>query len=301
MELVRIKENIYYIDHAVNMGYIQNGGKGLLIDSGIDKGTGKKVWKLLKEAGLPVTDLLITHAHADHFGGAFWLKENGNVTVHATQFEGAVLENPRLEPIYLFQGVEPLSELRNKFLEGPPVKVDHYVKEGPSVLAGIKGTLYALPGHSYDQIAFYIDGILFAADSYFAKAYLEKHVIPFMVDIEKAQASLQFLLSLEGEGAVPGHGMYETNYKETVKQNIDWHTSLLKELEQELHELKDMPVESLTSHFLRKKNIPVPNIGAWVLFRTAVLAYLKALKEQGKAEFKMKDHQFIIQPIQTEI
>ncbi|SDI27368.1 MBL fold metallo-hydrolase [Alteribacillus bidgolensis] len=299
MELVRIKENIFYIDHAVNMGYIQNGGKGLLIDSGIDKGTGKKVWKLLKEADLPVTDLLITHAHADHFGGASWLKENGNVTVHATQFEGAVLENPRLEPIYLFQGAEPLSELRNKFLEGPPVKVDHYVKEGPSVLAGIKGTLYALPGHSYDQIAFYIEGILFAADSYFAKAYLEKHTIPFMVDIEKAQASLQFLLSLEAEGAVPGHGMYETNYKDTVKQNIDWHTFLLNELEQELHEQNDMPVESLTSHFLRKKNIPVPNIGAWVLFRTAVLAYLKALKEQGKAEFRMKDYQFIIQPIQT--
>lgn len=296
MELVRIKENIYYIDHAVNMGYIQNGGQGLLIDSGIDKGTGKKVWKLLKEAALPVTDLLITHAHADHFGGAFWLKENGNVTVHATQFEGAILENPRIEPIYLFQGVEPLSELRNKFLEGPPVKVDHYVKEGQSVLAGVEGMLYSLPGHSYDQIAFCIDGILFAADSYFAKTYLEKHTIPFMVDIEKAQASLRFLLSLDAEGAVPGHGVYERNFKDTVKLNIDWHTLLLNELEQELHERKEMPVESLTSHFLRKKNIPVPNIGAWVLFRTAVLAYLKALKEQRKAEFRMKDHQFIIQP-----
>ncbi|MFB4165689.1 MBL fold metallo-hydrolase [Alteribacillus sp. JSM 102045] len=296
MKLVHIKENIYYLDHAVNMGYIQHENKGLLIDAGIDKGTAKKAWKLLKEAGLPVTDLFITHAHTDHFGGAAWLKENAEVTVHATQLEGAVLENPRLEPIYLFQGVEPLSELRNKFLEGPPVQVDHVVKEGPLKIAGIEGRVCALPGHSYEQAAFLTKGILFAADSYFEVSYLEKHIIPFMIDVKAAQHSLQYLLSIEAEGAVPGHGEYETAFKETVQQNIKWHSSLLYELEMVLMEQKSSTVEGLTAKFLRKKNISLSNIGGMVIFRTAALAYMKALVDEGKAEFFTENYYFKIQP-----
>ncbi|SDH72394.1 Glyoxylase, beta-lactamase superfamily II [Alteribacillus persepolensis] len=297
MELIHIKEEMYYLHQAVNIGYIKNNEQGLLIDTGIDKQTAKKAAKLLKEQGLPVTDIFITHAHTDHFGGAAWWREHHNVRIHASPLEKAIIEQPKLEPIYLFQGVDPVDDIRNKFLEGPPVTVDTQVYEGRQTIAGIEGEILFLPGHSYEQPVFCRKGVVYAADSYFAVSYLKKHRIPFMVDIEKACASLQQLLSLEAEGAVPGHGEYEQQFQQTVEANLNWHQQLLDEMEDELHKHSVQTIDALTTAFLNRKHISITQLSMFLLYRTAVLAYVKALAGQHKAQFVIQDNQWLIKPL----
>ena len=69
MQLIELQENIWVIQGGANIGVIAHEGHCLIIDSGMDKDTGQNILKQVKKLGLTPTALLITHAHADHFGG----------------------------------------------------------------------------------------------------------------------------------------------------------------------------------------------------------------------------------------
>ncbi len=70
MQLIELQENIWVIQGGANIGVIAHEDHCLIIDSGMDKDTGQNILKQVKKLGLTPTALLITHAHADHFGGA---------------------------------------------------------------------------------------------------------------------------------------------------------------------------------------------------------------------------------------
>ena len=94
MELKKITENCYYFSSATNIGLLKKGNDVLLIDAGLEKGTAKAVLRLLNENDWTLTHILITHAHADHFGGAQHLQEKTGAKIFSTPFEKAILENP---------------------------------------------------------------------------------------------------------------------------------------------------------------------------------------------------------------
>jgi hypothetical protein len=47
MELKQIAENVYYIPHVTNIGLIKSGDAAVLIDSGVDDDTGRRIMRLL--------------------------------------------------------------------------------------------------------------------------------------------------------------------------------------------------------------------------------------------------------------
>ena len=49
--------------------------------------------------------VFITHAHADHFGGAYLLQQRAEIPVYAPALEAAMMAHPIIEPLYLFSGV----------------------------------------------------------------------------------------------------------------------------------------------------------------------------------------------------
>lgn len=230
MDLLKISDHCYYFHSAVNIGYVHSSDQGLLIDAGIDKSTANKVIRTLKERSLPITHLFLTHAHADHFGGAAQLQKKCSVSTLAPVFEEAIMRCPKLEPMYLFQGNNPPKEMRNKFLEGDPVRVDRVCEEGDLDLGGIRLELIYLPGHSGYQLAVKVDNILYAADSYFSEGQLAKHKIPFMIDVGEGLDSLEKVKSIQCRGAVPGHGVFEEDFQQTVQANIDFHHEILDEI-----------------------------------------------------------------------
>jgi len=92
----------------------------LIIDSGMDKDVGRDILNQVKKLGLTPSALLVTHAHADHFGGAQYLVRQTGLQVYATRVEAAVMSGPILEPLYLFSGATPPRELQHKFLLAKP-------------------------------------------------------------------------------------------------------------------------------------------------------------------------------------
>lgn len=286
MILNSINDCCYYFQGAVNIGYVSSGENGLLIDAGIDKATIKKVLKLLKENELPVTHLFITHAHADHYGGAAYLQKTENIYTFAPAIESAILRNPILEPLYLFQGNMPLPEMRNKFLEGEPIDVDEEVAEGYLMFGEKEIQCIALPGHSINQFGLIIDEVLYAADAYFSEEQLHKHKIPFIIDANATLKTLKLIKRMNCIGALPGHGEYETTFQETVEANITYHLEILDSIQSMIDERKEEGIshENLISLVCEKWLVELKNISMWMLFRTAITSYVTYLVAEEKIE-----------------
>ncbi len=295
MKMIQISERCFYFNGAVNIGYVTDGTSGLLIDAGLDKSAAKKVKRQLGEKGLPFTDLFITHAHADHYGGAQELLKEGGITVYAPILEEAVLKYPILEPYYLFQGNEPPADLRNKFLEGPPLTVDVIVEGGKRQLGPFSVDLVELAGHSMYQLGVLVDGVLFAADGYFGTEQLEKHKIPYLIDADKTIESLNKLLGMECAGAVPGHGQFETEWLKTVQANLEYHEKVIGSMSSLLENEGGMlSQEDLVSLMCKTWDVKLNNLGTWALYRTAVTAYAEALIARSKAEFVVHDNKMCV-------
>jgi glyoxylase-like metal-dependent hydrolase (beta-lactamase superfamily II) len=292
MKFQQFTDHCYAFTGAVNMGYCEKDGKGLLIDAGLDSSAIKKVLKLLKQYELPLDYCVITHAHADHFGGASYLKKTLNIPIYAPFLEAAIIENPILEPIYLFNGAYPIDELRNKFLEGPPVCVDHLLEQGENFIGPFKVEVIDLPGHSYSQAGILIEEILYAADSYFGQEALNKHIVPFIIDADSTLESLEKLLHISCKGAIPGHGTFSEHFQETVLENIKVHQDKLDALYHLIKSKEEAEtVEKLTKEFLILYNIHVKTMGQWLLLRTSVTAYIASLVRQGRVKFMVVDNE----------
>ncbi|MBE4909446.1 MBL fold metallo-hydrolase [Bacillus luteolus] len=282
MEFIKLSVTCYYFQSAVNIGYINHGNEGMLVDAGLDKSTMKKVLKKLDEEGLPITHLYITHAHADHFGGAAYLQQARNVFTIAPVLEEAILRNPILEPIYLFQGNTPLDELRNKFLEGEAITVDKVITEGTYKVDRFDFTAIAFPGHSENQLGILIDNLLYCGDAYFSEEQLRKHKIPYIVDAAQTLKSLEKLKSIECDGAVPGHGIFEQDFNGTVVRNFDYHLAVLTSVTELFWEAgESISHEEIVKLMCDKWNVQLTHLSGFLLYRTAVTAYVTKLVRDG--------------------
>ncbi|GEL77134.1 MBL fold metallo-hydrolase [Tenuibacillus multivorans] len=293
MKMQQLNDTNYLFKSSVNVGYVHEGSQGLLIDAGIDKSAIRKVVRQLEDKDLPITHLIITHAHSDHYGGASYLKQQYDVKVIAPRFESAILQYPILEPTYLFGGNDPIDELRNKFLEGPPVEVDILVDEGPTNIDPFSLEFIETPGHSYQQMAVAINNTLYAADSYFGQDELLKHKIPYITSVEKTIHSLYKLKNLTYSGAVPGHGKYEENYQETINKNIEYHENLLHNVYYTIEKANMISHEEIVARLCQDMNVKVDQLSIFLLFRTAVTAYLTALINQEKIEHYIQHYRWM--------
>ncbi|MGP1906691.1 MBL fold metallo-hydrolase [Metabacillus sp. JX24] len=293
MKFMQLSETCYYFESPVNIGYIKSGESGMLIDAGLDRQAAKKVISHLKKNALPLTHLFITHAHADHYGGASYIQEQLTVHTFASKEEAAILRNPVLKPIYLFHGAMPLPELRNKFLEGPPIVVDEEVTEGNFRFGDRSFECIALPGHSLMQMGVLSDGILYAADSYFGAEQLKKHKIPYIIDAEDTLHSLHRLLELDAAGAVPGHGTFEESFQDTVKVNISYHLNVLESLVKKLTP-SGIPFDEVIQSMCEKYDVAAEKLSSWLLYRTAITAYLTKLMKEEKAELEIRDAKLFV-------
>ncbi len=292
LEFKQINDHGYYFEGAVNIGYVHHGDEGLLIDAGIDKSSIRKVLRTLEERGLPITHLFITHAHSDHYGGAHVVQKEKKVHVIAPKFEKAILENPMLEPLYLFGGNDPLPELRNKFLEGKPIVVQETIDEGKYCFNSFEMECYILPGHSYYQAGLVIDNILYAGDAYFSVEQLQKHKIPFITDAHATIKSLKRLTQIDALGGVPGHGIFEIDFQETVQKNMEYHVMLLEEMHRYIASKKTVTHEELVHYFCSHFQVNTTQLSQFLLFRTAVTAYAIGLIKEKKITQKIENYRW---------
>jgi len=288
-----INERVGYFPGHVNVGLVIGGSGAILIDSGLDTQTAKKLKKGLDAIAQPLCAIIQTHAHADHFGGnAYLLGCWPETQVYAPPLEEAVIRYPLLEPIYLNMGAAPPADLRNKFLLAQSSRVDHLLPlEGEIEIGSVPFSVLSLPGHSWQQVGIVCDDICFAADSYLGEDLLEKHKLPFLVDAHETIASLEKLLASRYKGYLPGHGPFTTSSQEAVSKNIDLHHKIYAEIEGLLQE--ESTLEEALARLCERLHIAIEDATGFVLFRTAFMGYLVGLLKQERVVYRFVHNRWL--------
>lgn len=152
---------------------------------------------LLARHSLTVKQIVITHAHIDHVGGAMKLKQATGAPILMNSHDSMLLSMLDAQAAWL--GMAPPGA----------VLLDGTLAEGDRVQAGvITGSVIHTPGHTEGSVCLYFEpqGTLIAGDTLFAGS-IGRTDLPGG-DFEKIMRSLHFkLMALPDQVTViPGHG-----------------------------------------------------------------------------------------------
>jgi glyoxylase-like metal-dependent hydrolase (beta-lactamase superfamily II) len=231
VECLNIRGNTWYFPSPTNIGLVKTGdAEVVLIDSGNDKETAKKVFSTLQAKSWTLTMIVNSHSNADHIGGNAFLYEKTRCRIATTGLESTLVEYPILEPSFLFGGFPP-SPLRNKFLLAQPSTVSDIVTAGQ-----IPGTLLQvipLPGHFMDMIGVMTqDNVFFVADSLFRKEILDKYHIPFIYDVKSFLQTLALIEQTKAEVFLPSHAEPTSDIRPLVHMNREKVLELCEKISQ---------------------------------------------------------------------
>jgi glyoxylase-like metal-dependent hydrolase (beta-lactamase superfamily II) len=255
----------------------------LLVDSGLDRQAGRQILRCLEAEGLVPKVIVNTHSHADHYGGNAVIRQQSAAQVFASPLEKAVIENPYLEPFYLFSAA-PVQELATRFLMAQPSPVDGVLQAGRFNCHGFEVEIIALPGHSPQQVGVVTgDDVCFTADAYFGEDILAKYGMPYTADVSAALDTLRVLWQSRYQLYVPSHGLPSEKPVETILKNV---AAIEQALEQILAILREAPRtrEEVLAAVITKNGRSLDAI-QYVLNHGTVTACLSHLYKIGKVGF----------------
>ncbi|MPM19264.1 hypothetical protein SDC9_65685 [bioreactor metagenome] len=280
-ELIQAAPRTYYIQSPAKMGiWKPDGGDAVLIDSGGDKDTGRKIQKILESQGWTLGCILNTHANADHNGSNSLLQTRLGVPAYAPGIDAAITTYPILEPAFLYGGY-PCKELRNKYLLAQPSDCRTLTAE--TLPEGL--TMLPLPGHFFDMCGFRTeDGVWFLADCLSGANILEKYHVNFIYDVAGYLQTLDLLGTLEGSLFIPAHA----EPAEDIRPLAELNRAKVLEICGLILELCGEPLcfEELLQKVFQHYQLTM-DFNQYVLVGSTVRSYLSYLHDKGElaAEF----------------
>jgi len=288
LSIVEVSEHVGYIAGGVNIGVIWNEDEALLIDTGLDKDSGRKTLRTLEEKDLKLMAIINTHSHADHFGGNAYLVRNTGAKVYAPSVESGIIQNPLLEPIYLFNGANPIHNLHNKFVLAEPSPVDHVIESGILSILGFELEIVHLPGHSFNQIGVKFEDVLFCADTVFSERVIEKYRIPVVQDVGTHLKTLSMLRDMECMLFVPAHTSPREDIKSIVDKNLETTRSIIEDIKKLLKE--PMTTDMVQSELGKQYGLDLGVVQQYYLIHMTIMAYLGYLYDSKQVEIKIENN-----------
>jgi glyoxylase-like metal-dependent hydrolase (beta-lactamase superfamily II) len=287
--LIELGPRVAVVPGGVNVGVLRGeGGRLVLIDTGLNETSGKKALKAAREeAGGEVVAILTTHAHADHFGGNAAVVKRTGARVYAPAIDEAVLRYPLLQPVLLFGGADPLDSLRGNFLLADPSPVDQVVASGPLTVEGIAIEVVPLFGHSPGQVGYLVDGVFFCADVVLPASVLDKYRIPYLYSVTDHLRALDRARQTPCTAAVPGHGPVLASLAEL----IDLNQSLVLDVAERVLALARQPAtaEAILTGLLTHYGAVVADAPSYFLLQPTAFAFLSHLQRQRQLRHEVRD------------
>ena len=269
----------FYLPRAVNVGLIRTPDDGvILVDTGQDKNYGRAIRKACQAAALTPVAIVNTHSHADHYGGNDYLARQFDLPVYAPPLEAAIIQNPFLEPMYLFAGGKPLRELTGKWLMGKPSPVHHLLAGEPLSIAGVDLRVHATPGHSPGHVSIGVDDVLYCADALFGMATLEKYGAPYTHDVGQQIASIEVVRRTDYQLYLPAHGDPVEDVDALAEENLAAIERTLDAVRGALSSPAD--TSTVVYRVVETLGKPPSGLPQYFLFQSLVMAYLSYLVDQ---------------------
>lgn len=189
---------------------IMSEGDAVLIDSGAGIDTAPIRSEIERAgAGSRVSRILITHAHADHSGGAAQLGQALDATVHASPEVASYLRDGDAEKasfdVLRGPGGYPEDYLFRS------CAVDEELADGQRLAVGeLELEVVATPGHSSGHLAFLLHRPggtdLFSGDAAFAQGRILLQDL-WDCSVRESTRTIRRLTALKPDGLYPGHGV----------------------------------------------------------------------------------------------
>lgn len=275
-----------------NIGVISQEGRAVMVDAGLDKDAAKKALRAVDSVGAKVTAVVITHGHADHFGGAGWLAQQTGAPVYAPPLEGAFATQPLLEPLFLYGGAAPIAELRGRFtLARQGVDVVAPLEAGSQVIGSITLDVIPLPGHAPQQIGIAHGEALYCGDAVFPDETLTRHPILFCADMDAWLATLALFPTLPYTWYIPGHGEPVQDIAPLVEHNA----ARLREIRAWVWESLETPREAhgVLRVVAARYEIVFTAPQFFLLALTTIHAALASLQAAGEAAVEMVENRMV--------
>ncbi len=236
----------------VTIGVLNFDEYSLIIDSGIDENEIRKVMNNLSRNNRKILALLITHSHSDHSGGAYFANKRG-LKIYSSRMEADLIMNPSLLNV-IISGFYNNQISESKFVTPNYVKVDYLDQEfkvGDDIIEVID-----LKGHTLGQVGFRANDVLFAADSLFSIEILEKHPIPYVLNVPDFIKTLDKLNEFTGKIVISHGGLIEDN-KKTIsynKKRIEEMIELFRDFSLNGIEMNSL-IRKILTHYATERNI----------------------------------------------
>jgi len=190
--------------------YLLLGERITLVDTGWP-GNAKRILSYLSSLGYgpsAVSDIVLTHCHIDHCGGAAEVKERTKATVAAHRNDVGCISGVTSYPTprgilgVAFRIVKPFVRLH-------PVEIDLLLSDGMEVPnSGELGVIYT-PGHTAGSICLYHSKlkVLFSGDTVICEGgEVREPAESSSMNPSEVRRSVKKLSALDFEAILPGHG-----------------------------------------------------------------------------------------------
>lgn len=282
----------YHWQSGSNAGILVQGEQALVIDAGLDRSSAADIAQAVEKLGARSIAILITHAHADHFGGASFLaRRAGDIPVLASSFEATIVRHPLWEPLYLYSGAVPIEELQHKFTLAKPCAVTQEVEPGPLEIGPFQLDIIPLYGHAVGQIGVVWGDICYTADAFFPPDLVQKHGIPFCVDLDAALEALARLGTAGYRWFAPGHGPAVQSPAEAITANRE-RLQRIRELCLEALREPAEPADILR-YAAGALGVVITQPVSYLLAQTTILAALASCQRAGLADVGVSDNRLM--------
>lgn len=284
-DLIKLTDRTYYFDVPTKIGvYKLDDTKAMLVDSGINAKTAKRVLKGLEDEGLEVAFIINTHSHTDHAGGNRFICEETGCRAYAPKVEDVLIEYPDVEATLVYGGF-PCRDFRKKFMNTEPCKT-YPLSEAP-LPEGME--VFPLYGHTAHMIGVKTpDDVYFIADAVNGKNALDKAKICYVYDIDTQLQTLEKLKELDGKLCVPAHTDPTENVAYLAQINVE---NLLEIRKRILNVLKENPLttEQLTAELCRQYELKEDFMGL-VMVTSSIRSHLVSLRHKGIIDSYIEDY-----------
>lgn len=176
----------------VNTYILHDAHSAAIVDPG---GNEKRLLLWLKENGLQLNKILLTHGHFDHCGAVHALKAATGAQIIISDADEEMLHNNVLSMAHAF-GVSY-----------PPCYADRCVSGGDAVSLGFANLeVISTPGHTPGGVCYYTDGILFSGDTLFAGSVGRSDFPGGDYDVLIESVKKRLFVLPDSTRVLPGHG-----------------------------------------------------------------------------------------------
>lgn len=290
LDVRKLKGSSYVVAGPTNIGLVENNNDVVLIDSGNDKDSGRKLRKLLEDKKWKLKAIINTHSNADHIGGNSYLQRNTDCKIYASKIEAAFIEYPQLESSFLWGGY-PNKDISNKFFKAEESEVFEVINDDTKILQDASLSVIRLPGHFFDMIGIMtIDNVAYIGDCIFDIDVLDKYKIPFIYDVKKYKETIENVMGIKAEYYVMSHGEVKENIDDVAKYNL----RVIDRLEEILLTTLRSPMifEKILKDVCNELGILL-NCGQYALVGSTIRSFLTYLNNVDKIEYEFMDNEMV--------